>query len=301
MRSHDLSDQYQELFTLSADISTRDRDAIHKTFSGLMKILFPQGGATPTDIEEILRYAIEGRKRIKDQLLRIDTTYPKVRFAYSNQSGKETVVTTLEEDEYTGAYHRAVASEPTDTRPSAPEAAAVTAERPDPARIETVPTETHIAWAENKRGLTFDRLFGPYLKGAQQITITDPYIRLFHQVRNLMELMETVAKVKSDEDEVAVHLITAEDDFRNEQQKEQLQKVTDACASAGIRFTWEFDQSGSIHARHIVTDHGWKILLDRGLDVFQRYEMNDAFDLSNRLQQYRQCKAFEVTFLKHSG
>jgi ATP-dependent Lon protease len=304
MRSHDFSDQYQELFTLSADISTRDRDAIHKTFSGLMKILFPQGGATPTDIEEILRYAIEGRKRIKDQLLRIDTTYPKVRFAYSNQSGKETVVTTLEEDEYTGAYHRAVASDPADARPSAPEttsttaAVAVTAERPDPVRIEAEPTETHIAWAENKRGLTFDRLFGPYLKGAQQITITDPYIRLFHQVRNLMELMETVAKVKSDEDEVAVHLITAEDDFRNEQQKEQLQKVTDACASAGIRFTWEFDQSGSIHARHIVTDHGWKILLDRGLDVFQRYEMNNAFDLSNRLQQYRQCKAFEVTFLK---
>jgi ATP-dependent Lon protease len=304
MRSHDFSDQYQELFTLSADISTRDRDAIHKTFSGLMKILFPQGGATPTDIEEILRYAIEGRKRIKDQLLRIDTTYPKVRFAYSNQSGKETVVTTLEEDEYTGAYHRAVASDPADARPSAPEttsttaAVAVTAERPDPVRIEAEPTETHIACAENKRGLTFDRLFGPYLKGAQQITITDPYIRLFHQVRNLMELMETVAKVKSDEDEVAVHLITAEDDFRNEQQKEQLQKVTDACASAGIRFTWEFDQSGSIHARHIVTDHGWKILLDRGLDVFQRYEMNNAFDLSNRLQQYRQCKAFEVTFLK---
>jgi ATP-dependent Lon protease len=47
-----------------------------------------------------------------------------------------------------------------------------------------------------------------------------------------------------------------------------------------------------------MTDHGWKILLDRGLDVFQRYEMNDAFDLSNRLQQYRQCKAFEVTFLR---
>jgi len=305
MRSHDFSGQYQELFTLSSDISTRDRDAIHKTFSGLMKILFPDGDATPSDIEEILKYAIEGRKRIKDQLLRIDTTYPKVRFAYSNQSGKETIVTTLEEDEYTGAYHRAVASEPADARPTTPEATstatavAATAVRPSPARAEAEPTETHLAWAENKRGLTFDRLFGPYLKGALQITITDPYIRLFHQVRNLMELMETVAKVKSDEDEVAVHLITAEDDFRNVQQKEQLQKVTDACAGAGIRFTWEFDQSGSIHARHIVTDHGWKILLDRGLDVFQRYEMNNAFDLSNRLQQYRQCKAFEVTFLKN--
>lgn len=82
---------------------------------------------------------------------------------------------------------------------------------------------------------------------------------------------------------------------------QQLQKVTDACIGAGIRFTWEFDKSGSIHARHIVTDHGWKILLDRGLGVFQRYEMNEAFDLSNRLQQYRQCKAFEVTFLRQSS
>lgn len=304
LRSHDFSDRYKETFTLSSEIAVRDRDAIHKTFSGLMKILFPHGEAAPGEVEEVLKYAIEGRKRIKDQLLRIDTTYPKVRFAYSNQSGKETVVTTLEEDEYTGAYNRVVVPEATEAHLSEsepPKSLATDAFPPEPVqscRSESEPKETHIAWTENKRGLTFDRLFGPYLKGALQITITDPYIRLFHQVRNLMELMETVAKVKSDEDEVAVHLITSEDDFRGEQQKEQLQKVTDACASAGIRFTWEFDQSGAIHARHIVTDHGWKILLDRGLDVFQRYEMNDAFDLSNRLQQYRQCKAFEVTFLR---
>jgi ATP-dependent Lon protease len=304
LRSHDFSDRHKEIFTLSSEIAVRDRDAIRKTFSGLMKILYPHGEATPGEIEEVLKYAIEGRKRIKDQLLRIDTTYPKVRFAYSNQSGKETVVTTLEEDEYTGAYNRVVVPEATGEKPAAPENIQRVATEATPTELDrpnctkSEPTETHIAWTENKRGLTFDRLFGPYLKGALKITITDPYIRLFHQVRNLMELMETVAKVKSDEDEVAVHLITSEDDFRGEQQKDQLQKVTDACASAGIRFTWEFDQSGAIHARHIMTDHGWKILLDRGLDVFQRYEMNDAFDLSNRLQQYRQCKAFEVTFLR---
>ena len=68
--------------------------------------------------------------------------------------------------------------------------------------------------------------------------------------------------------------------------------------AVGIDFTWEFDETGSIHARHIVTDHGWKILLDRGLDVFQNYEMNDAFTFANRLQQHRSCKAFEVTFLR---
>lgn len=38
--------------------------------------------------------------------------------------------------------------------------------------------------------------------------------------------------------------------------------------------------------------------LDRGLDIFQRYEMNDAFALTNRLQQFRSCKAFEVTFIR---
>ena len=66
----------------------------------------------------------------------------------------------------------------------------------------------------------------------------------------------------------------------------------------GIDFTWEFDESGTIHARHIVTDHGWKILLDRGLDIFQHYEMNEAFAFSNRMQSFRSCKAFEATFIK---
>ena len=66
----------------------------------------------------------------------------------------------------------------------------------------------------------------------------------------------------------------------------------------GIKFSWEFDQNEGIHARHLVTDHGWKILLDRGLDIFQRYEMNEAFAFANRLQQHRPCKAFEVTYLK---
>ena len=40
---------------------------------------------------------------------------------------------------------------------------------------------------------------------------------------------------------------------------------------------------GAIHARHIVTDTGWKISLDRGLDIFQQYSMNDTFSLANRL------------------
>jgi len=59
---------------LSPDISTRDRDDIHKTFSGLMKLVHPDGQATREEIEALLVIAMEGRKRVKDQLIRIDQT-----------------------------------------------------------------------------------------------------------------------------------------------------------------------------------------------------------------------------------
>jgi len=108
LRNQDFSDQYREYFTLSTDIATRDRDGINKTFSGLMKILFPQGDATREEIEEILKFSMEGRKRVKDQLLRLDTTYAAVDFSYSDDSGNSIPVTTLEESQYPNYFHKTV-------------------------------------------------------------------------------------------------------------------------------------------------------------------------------------------------
>jgi ATP-dependent Lon protease len=146
--------------------------------------------------------------------------------------------------------------------------------------------------------VSFDKLFGPYMAGASKIMITDPYLRMFHQQRNLMELLETVSKNSSPESEVAVHVLTAEDEFNGDKQGENFQKMAEACASIGLRFTWEYDKSGTKHDRDITTDHGWKIVLSRGLDVFQRYELNEAFSFTNRLQQQRQCKEFNVTYVR---
>ncbi|SDN62693.1 BREX system Lon protease-like protein BrxL [Vreelandella arcis] len=302
MRNYDYSDQYREHFSLSSDISTRDRDGINKTFSGLMKILFPQGGASKGDIEKLLRFAIEGRKRVKDQLMRIDTTYGEVRFAYLDTDGNESLVTTLEEEEYPGCYYKTVADadiengraeshsveEPLDSTVNVPE--------PEKQGLQ----EKHLTFQENQKGVSFDTLFGPYLKDTKRITVTDPYIRLFYQIRNLMEFFETIVKNKAQEDEVVVHLVTARDEFKGELQDESFEKIQVSARLVGIDFTWEFDETGTIHARHIVTDNGWKILLDRGLDIFQHYEMNDAFSFTNRLQQFRSSKAFEVTFIKQA-
>jgi len=96
---------------------------------------------------------------------------------------------------------------------------------------------------------------------------------------------------------VAVHVVTVEDEFNGDKQTESLQKIADSCAAVGIKFTWIYDTTGTKHDRDIVTDRGWKILLSRGLDVFQRFEMNDAFSFANRLPAHRPCKEFNVTFV----
>lgn len=298
MRNHDYSERYQALFELSSDISSRDRDGINKTFSGFMKILFPQGEASPKEIEEILKFSIEGRKRVKDQLMRIDSTYAEVKFAYADRSGKLYSVKALEEKQYPQyfASRGDVDAEESDSfKQKTSQDDTANEATQDKEQLK----EQHLTFQENQRGISFDSILGPYLKGASSITITDPYIRLFYQIRNLMEFMETIVKNKQDEDEITVHLVTTEDEFKKNQQQEYFEKIKESCSAAGIFFTYEFVDSSTIHARHLITDNGWKILLDRGLDIFQHYEMNDAFTFSNRLQQFRPCKAFEVTFLKN--
>ena len=100
MRDYDFSNKYTDQFELDHTISIRDLDGINKTFSGLMKILFPHGDATNEEAEELLLFAIEGRRRVKGQLMRLDVTYPPVRFAYKTKGGEEKVVKTLEEQQY---------------------------------------------------------------------------------------------------------------------------------------------------------------------------------------------------------
>lgn len=293
LRNHDYSQMYSPYFELHADVSTRDRTAIEKTFSGLMKILYPHGEAAPEEMEQILQFAIEGRRRVKMQLMRLDATYATVRFAYTRAGGEEQVVRTLEEETYPHYFDKVKEQE----APAEPEALETETQNDAVSKEEPGLKEQHLVFRENQRGVSFNKLFGPYLEGARKIVITDPYIRRFHQARNLMELLEVIAEQKGEDEDIAVHLVTSRDEFKWEQQEEYLVKMETECAALGIHLTWEFEEASTIHARHIVTDHGWKILLDRGLDVFQHYEMNDAFAFANRQQQHRACKAFEVSFI----
>lgn len=297
LRNRDYSDKYQDYFTLSSDISTRDRDAINKTFSGLMKILYPKGEASKEEIQAILEFAIEGRKRVKDQLLRIDTTYAKVKFRFEDLQSNQKTVKTLEEQEYPLHYHKSHENDDSANEKVAIENVVHPQVATNVSKDQEL-KEQHLTFSENQKGITYDMLFAPYFKNATQITLTDPYIRAFFQIRNLMEFVETMVKVKDVEENVEFKLITIEDEFKPEQQVDYFNQIKLSCQAVGIDFSWEFDKTQTIHSRFINVDTGWKILLDRGLDIFQQYDMNNTFALQNRLQNFRSCKAFDVTYIK---
>lgn len=295
LRNKDYSDKYQEYFTLSSDISTRDRDAINKTFSGLMKILYPLGEASKEEIQAILEFAIEGRKRVKDQLLRIDSTYAQVKFSFEDSNGAIKLVKTLEEQEYPSYYSN---SPQIDSAEESKITIDTTPSNIDPMKVDVVLREKHVTFNENQKGVTYDLLFGEYLKTSTKISLTDPYIRAFFQIRNFMEFVETIVKYKNEDENIELKLITIADEFKPDQQIEYFSQIQQACEVVGITFSWEFDKTETIHSRFIILDSGWKILLDRGLDIFQQYDMNNTFVLQNRLQQFRSCKAFDVTYIK---
>ena len=300
MRNLDYSDRYQQHFALGSDISTRDRDGIHKTFSGLMKLLYPHEQATLEEIEEILRFAIEGRKRVKDQILRIDATMAGVKFGYDAVGGGWSAVTTLEEDEYPTHYHRgrpAMQATEDSTESGAsptPVEAPATISVPEPVPVELF--VGHRDYAENQRGVSYETILLPYLRGATEIDLHDPYVRQPHQGRNLVELLALLASEKDPADEMTVNLFTVLDDDPDYQLKQlrMLNDIVQGAAQQGVKVNVAKDPGG--HDRWIRTDTGWRINLGRGLDIFQKSD-SGWFDFGTSRQEFRQVRAFGVTYI----
>jgi len=291
LRGQDYSQAYTEHFELNAEITTRDRDGVQKTFSGLMKVLFPHGGSTKQEIEELLTFAIENRKRVKDQILKIDETFAPVRFSFTRRdSGEEITVLTLEEKE-----HPSLARKTEDTPKDQADAVSTVAPASPPK--EQGPQPGHLVVPENTKGWSYRRIFANHLKGAQKITIHDPYVRMFFQARNLMEFLQMVHDLVPEGDEVEVHLVTQSDPDSCVKQEENLNQIVESFTGSRIAFSWEFDHSPNFHARNITTDTGWKITMDRGLDIFQKYEAG-PFSLEQAIQEARLTRGVEVTYLR---
>ncbi len=98
LRRRNYTDKYDLFFSLGSHVEERDRKAVARTISGLVKLIHPDGICAKEEMTEYLTFAIELRRRVKEQLKRMGgIEYSKVNLSFiDKQTGEETFVTCKE-------------------------------------------------------------------------------------------------------------------------------------------------------------------------------------------------------------
>lgn len=99
LRKISYSDAYDKYFKLGNNLNQRDVIAVKRTVSGLVKLIYPDGSFTKENIEEILCFALEMRRRVKEQLKKIGgMEFYDVNFSYiDNETFNEEYVSVSEQ------------------------------------------------------------------------------------------------------------------------------------------------------------------------------------------------------------
>lgn len=300
MRNKDWTGILKEYAKFDGSLSERDHLAIRKTFSGMMKLLYPDGKMTDAEAFELVDFAAESRKRVKDQLYVIDETFKAepAFFKYINlKNGMEISVETLEK--VSNALIVPVNVAPTQLTDS--DAAAMPEapqeddgnETREPGKRPRIPMlqEKNLSFRMGQTGVTYEKLFAPYLANANEITVEDPYIRASWQIKNFMEFVTMLIDTRP-VDDLKINLITNEEEEKIPDLIDKLDDIKDDLVAYGIEFEYKFRD---FHDRCIKTDTGWTIQLGRGLDIYEKY---NTYSIANSRQDKRKCKEFMVTYMK---
>ncbi len=304
LRNDDRTAVLKEYAKFDGSLSERDHLAIRKTFSGMMKLIYPDGKITDQEAFELIDFAAESRKRVKDQLYVIDETFKAepAFFKYINlKNGMEINVETLERvsnPSIVPVSAMAVSSsqnednmQPQDTQLSGQDSVSSTSgtqtKRP---RIPML-QEKNLSFRMGQTGVSYQKLFAAYLENANEITIEDPYIRAPWQIKNFMEFVTMLIETRP-VDELKIHLFTNEEDEKIPDLIDKFDEIKDDLTNYGIEFDYKFRD---FHDRCIKTDTGWTITLGRGLDMFEKYS---PYSIEAIRQDKRKCKEFMVTYMK---
>lgn len=308
MRNDDRTAVLKDYAKFDGSLSERDHLAIRKTFSGMMKLLYPDGKMTDQEAYELVDFAAESRKRVKDQLYVIDETFKSepALFKYINlKTGIEMNVETLEKvsnpliipiNSITGTVTGELTD--ADAQPLNEEisekcfaeeetSASQAAKRPRIHKLQ----EKSMTFRMGQTGVSYEKLFASYMASANEITVEDPYIRAPWQIKNFMEFALMLINTRP-VDDLKLNLITNEEDEKLPELIDRLDDIKDDLATYGIDFEYKFRD---FHDRCIKTDTGWTISLGRGLDMFEKY---NTFSIASSRQDMRKCKEFTVTFMK---
>ena len=301
LRNDDRTAILKDYAKFDGSLSERDHLAIRKTFSGMMKLLYPDGRMTDQEAYELIDFAAESRKRVKDQLYVIDETFKAepAHFKYINlKNGLEIQVETLERISNGHIASSASTTSSNDSESNNSDEAEVTddnngADDVQAAKRPRIPLlqEKSMTFRMGQTGVSYEKLFAPYMRDAKVITVEDPYIRASWQIKNFMEFALMLINTRP-VDDLKLNLVTNEEEEKIPDLIDKLDDIKDDLASYGIEFEYMLRD---FHDRCIKTDTGWTITLGRGLDMFEKY---NTFSIASSRQDMRKCKEFMVTFMK---
>ena len=285
------TNRYEEVtkrIRLGKSIEGRDEKGVKKTVCAFLKILHPSGTPTDEEFEEYVAYAIECRRRVKEQMnkRKPDDEFARINLSYFKANGEEVIVYCPESKDATATQEPArrrlneievppaevVAVAPATQDPVATENASAPA--PAPTTPSTPVTEAVVAELKEQHftilygdtGHSYESILGPYLRGAKAVVIEDPYIRLQHQIQNFVRFCETILKTASVK---KISLITGYDD--NTQLTDIAEKLEELKQSLlELDVELEVKLNPNMHDREIRLDNGWVIKIGRGLDFYQK-------------------------------
>lgn len=307
------------------NIEGRDNRALQKTISGFIKLLFPTGQPTDEEFDEIVEYAIEGRRRIKEQLnkRKPDEEYARINMSYINKDGQKVVVY-CPESKYSIATQnpRKDANVHVLTEPAHDNVVTT----PVTANVEPKITQNHvlsdiIPGSETVEdgslkektvdvqygdtGYGYDDLFAEYLKGASIVMLEEPYLTHGFQMTNLVRFVELLVKIGDCKvfRLVTKHGETPEESTLISDSLQRLKNTLDDMDDVSMTFEYEFDENS--HDRYIRTSNNWDITLGRGLHFYQNLNPNkdsrNFFQMGTYDMSLRPCLKTRFTFMKRNA
>jgi ATP-dependent Lon protease len=306
------TNRYEEVnkrIQLGRSVEGRDEKGIKKTVAAFLKILHPSTPPTDDEFCEYVAYAVECRRRVKEQLnkRKTDDEYAMINLSYIDPNGSEVVVYCPESRAASATQEpkrrniEGNESQAAQVVPvvRAPAQAAVASFADVPVaeplvEAELAPKleEQHFTIHYGSTGYSYESMVGPYLNGAKIVEIEDPYIRATHQIQNFVRFCEVIAKEPTIR---KIVLRTACDDETNaEEVSTRLDDVRQSLLELDVAL--EVLVKEHIHDREIKIDNGWHIKIGRGLDFYQKPE--SWFSVGAYDQSLRKCLETKVDIFR---
>lgn len=306
------TNRYEEVskrIRLGRAVEGRDEKGIKKTVAAFLKILHPGCTASDTEFEEYVAYAIEARRRVKEQMnkRKSDDEFAKINLSYFNADGKEIIVYCPESklapatqdpvrknihDVDGEASEQGASVVPTVTTEQVTQPAVIEPSVSLPTALEPQLTEQHYTIHYGATGYSYESIIGPYLLGGKEIVIEDPYIRLTHQVQNFVRFCEAIVKAPNIR---KIQLITSYDsDTDVKEMSDKLGELKQSLLEIDIELDLKINEH--MHDREIRIDNGWVVKIGRGLDFFQKPD--SWFGIGTNDLSLRKCLETKVDIYK---